>query len=179
MTRPLPIVIGVTLLGGLAADAAWGTPAGVGVAAYVSAMGLAFIILQRNQQHLSEVKDELADRRAEAMRRRACATRPGETGSNAREASRLDARALHGDATMERVLRLEGPELDLIVQGMWRRLLDHTRCVQSTAHILEQIAQARQFGRIDHCLVFQVKSRSPGAASGAPEWALRVVHAPV
>ena len=78
---------------------------------------------------------------------------------------------------MEAVLRLEGPELDANLQGMWRILLDHTCSVRATAQILEDIAQARRFGKIDYCLVIPVEPRSADAATATAAWTIHVVQA--
>ena len=77
---------------------------------------------------------------------------------------------------MQAVLRLEGPELDARLQGMWRPLLDHTSCPRSTAQILEELARARRSGEIDYCLVYQLDRRPVEAAIDPPGWAIHVVH---
>jgi hypothetical protein len=75
MTKRLLTAIGVAILCGLAADAAWGAWVGVGVAVYVTVMGLVLIVLQRNAQDLEDLKDELEDRRNRLLRRRGGGTR--------------------------------------------------------------------------------------------------------
>ena len=76
---------------------------------------------------------------------------------------------------MQAVLRLEGPDLDANLRGMWRTLLDHTSCVHSTAYILEEIARARRSGKVDYCLVFRLEP-GEGYARAINSWAIHVVH---
>ena len=70
MTQRLLTAVGAPILCGLAADAVWGPWVGVGVAAYVTVVGLVVIVLQRNARDLEELKDELEDRRTRLVRKR-------------------------------------------------------------------------------------------------------------
>ena len=70
MAKWLLTTVVVATLCGLAADAAWGAWVGVGVAVYVTAMGLVLIVLRRNARDLEELKDELKERRTRLVRKR-------------------------------------------------------------------------------------------------------------